>query len=176
MDTPKLGREAVLKERARRLAAQRTPGDAEAEASRDWLMFSRAGRVFGLETGLAVEAHMLERVTPIPCTPRFILGVTAVRGLIVALMDLLLFLDLEAGPDPESPAMIILSGDGLTTALLADGVLGVERLPEGQVLRAPDNLPPELAPICRGVTRQGWLLLDGRALLADPRLVVEEHV
>ncbi len=174
--TPK-GREAILKERARRLAERgMARPSAEAEGGRDWLLFGRGGRVFGLETGYVAEAQLLGELLPIPCTPSFILGVATVRGRVVAVTDLPLFLGLEAGPATDAPAMIILRGDKLETALLADAVLGVESLPAGQVLPAPTNLPPSLAALCRGVTARGWLLLDARALLDDPGLAVEERV
>lgn len=169
-------REAILKERARRLAARRKARPEAAPAARaDWLIFRRGERTFGLETRLTVEAQPLSELTPIPCTPSFILGVVAVRGRLVAVMDLPLFLDLDAGPTPETPAMVIVRGQGLETSLLADAVLGVQSLPAAEVLPLPGNLPPGLASRCKGVTAQGWLLLDAAGLLADPGLVVEER-
>lgn len=169
--------EAVLKERARRLA-ERGAGRpvADGEAGRDWLLFSRQGRIFGLETAHVVEAQPMGELLPIPCTPPFILGVATVHGSIVAVTDLPLFLGLEAGPASDTPAMVVLRNDGLETALLADAIIGVENLPAALALPAPDNLPRALAALCRGVTAQGWLLLDTRALLDDPGLVVEERI
>lgn len=176
MSAVRKSHEAILKERARRLAERGAARPAEPEGRRDWLLFSRGGRVFGLETAHVVEAQLLGDLLAVPCTPPFILGVSAVRGRIVAITDLPLFLGLEAGPAADGAAMVILRRDNLETALLADAVLGVESLPAGQVLPAPASLPPSLAALCRGVTARGWLLLDARTLLDDPGLVVEERV
>jgi purine-binding chemotaxis protein CheW len=169
-------REAILKARAAKLARRHGPKAEAAEGLADWLLFRRSGRVFGLETAFASEAHILGGFTPIPCVPPFILGVTALRGRVVAIMDLPLFLGLDPGPVPETPAVVIARGHGLETALLADEVLGVQSLAEADKRPAPANLPPALAALCLGVTTQGWLLLAGDALLKDPNLLVEERV
>ncbi len=171
-------REAILKARASRLAHRRSPWTEAAEtteAGSDWLFFRRSRRIFGLETGFAAEAHILGGMTPIPCVPPFIQGVTLLRGRVVAIMDLPLFLGLDAGSATEAQAVVMVRGHGLETALLADEVLEVQRMTEADVLPAPGNLPPALAALCRGVTAQGWLLLDGDALLKDPNLLVEER-
>lgn len=169
-------REAILKARAARLASRHGPQVEIRQDLADWLFFRRSKRIFGLETDCVLEAQVLGGLTPIPCVPPFILGVTALRGRVVAIMDLLLFLGLDPGPVPETPAVVIARGHGLETALLADEVLGVQSLAEADKRPAPANLPQGLAALCRGVTTQGWLLLAGDALLKDPNLLVEERV
>ncbi|MEG6552137.1 chemotaxis protein CheW [Desulfocurvibacter africanus] len=169
-------REAILKARAARLARRHGPKAEAAEDLAGWLFFRRSRRIFGLETSCVLEAQVLGGLTPIPCVPPFIMGVTALRGRVVAIMDLPLFLGLDAGLVPETPAVVIARGHGLETALLADEVLGVQSLAETDKLPAPANLPLALAALCRGVTTQGWLLLDGDALLTDQNLLVEERV
>ena len=65
----------ILRERAQALA--RVPSAAAAlESTLDLLEFRLASERYGLETRFVHEVHPLRELTPLPCTPEFVLALS----------------------------------------------------------------------------------------------------
>ena len=81
------GRRELLDRRARQLA--RVP-DAPPRAGEvlELVGFVLAGARYGIESRFVREVARLTRFTPVPGTPAFVLGITNLRGEILALFDL----------------------------------------------------------------------------------------
>src|SRR5262245_23828892 len=67
-----------LQQRAARLAA--TPAMVKQEHELELLVFELSGEFYGIETRYVEAVLPLRQLTPIPCTPDFVLGVMNVRG------------------------------------------------------------------------------------------------
>src|ERR1700712_5225839 len=85
--------ERILRERARLLA--RVPeSEPVAGAVLELLEFSLAQERYAVENRFVREVCPLKELTPLPCTPPFLLGVVNVRGRILPVLDLKKFFDL----------------------------------------------------------------------------------
>src|ERR1035441_10847869 len=84
----------ILRERARALSRPRKQGPV-AEASLELLEFRLAQECYALETRHVREVYPLRDLTPLPCTPPFVLGVVNVRGRITPVIDIKKFFDLS---------------------------------------------------------------------------------
>src|SRR5882757_6299566 len=83
----------ILRARARVLA--RPPErQAEAGAMLDLLEFRLAQECYAVENRYVQEVCPLKELTPLPCTPPFLLGIVNVRGRILPVLDLKKFFDL----------------------------------------------------------------------------------
>src|SRR4029077_20843283 len=83
----------VLRTRARALA--RPP--VQRPAAHTWLEvleFRLAQESYAIETRYVREVYPLKDLTPLPCTPPFVLGIVNVRGRILPVIDLKKFFDL----------------------------------------------------------------------------------
>src|SRR4051812_25143835 len=80
-------RRDVLEFRARQLARV-PPEPPRAGELLELVGFVLAGQRYGLETRFVREVARLSRFTPVPGTPAFVMGVTNLRGEILALFDL----------------------------------------------------------------------------------------
>jgi len=161
----------------RALALARTPArPAPAATALELLEFSLAGERYALESRLVADVQPLRNLTPLPCTPAFVLGLVNLRGRIVAVLDLKRFFELPQRGLTNLDRVILVQGNGLDLGLLADGIVGMCTL-------QADRLGPSLATLqgiradyVRGVSAEGLIVLDLPAILSDPRIVVNDEI
>ena len=165
----------IFKARARALA-QESRERAKPENYLEVLEFSLAYERYALETSFVREVHPLKELTPLPCTPPFILGIINLRGQILAVIDLKRFFNLPEKGLSDLDKVIILVRGRLEVGLLADAVAGVRAIPAPEV-QAPLPTLEGLSPdYLKGVTREALIILDAEKILTDPRLIVHEEV
>ena len=83
----------ILRERALALAAE--PGETQTLAdSIEVVEFLLAHERYAVESSYVREVYPLENLTPLPCTPGFVLGIVNLRGEILSVIDLKKFFDL----------------------------------------------------------------------------------
>ena len=113
------------------------------------------------------------RLTPVPSTPSYYSGVVSLRGQVLSVMDLRIFLGM---PPLDSPGefMIVVAGAGLEIAVLATEVFDVIDLPMDSL--APASGAGLDMDLVIGVTGDGLTLLDAEALLKRERLRVESEI
>jgi purine-binding chemotaxis protein CheW len=165
----------LLRERARALALPRSAGAVEAGAL-ELLEFRLARERYALETRHVSTVVPLRELTPVPCAPRFILGIVNVRGRITPVLDIRVFFDLPGQGLTDLHRVILLRGQELEFGLLADAITGVQSV-------HPSGLQPSLPTLTgirseylKGVTADRVVVLDVDRLLADPGIIVHEEV
>jgi len=165
----------ILRARARALA--RPPERAAvAEASLEVLEFQLAQERYALETSYVREVHPLKNLTPLPCTPPFVLGIVNVRGRILAVLDLKKFFGLPENGLTDLHRIILVGGNGLELGLLADVSVGVRSIPVDSLQASLPTLTGIGAEYLKGVTAERLVVLDMGRILADPRIIVHEEV
>ncbi|MBV9863428.1 MAG: purine-binding chemotaxis protein CheW [Alphaproteobacteria bacterium] len=156
----------VLANRARELArpvAAPTPAVPMIEV----LCFSLGAERFGLDTGFVREIARSAELTRVPGAPQVIAGLSAVRGDILAAVDLTALIPVPRPPGPFS--WIIVCGTAQAEfGLLADTVENVATIPVSQLLE-----PPRPGGLAHSVARDGLVVLDAAALISDSRLFID---
>lgn len=153
-----------LSQRARQYASLTHIRDDLERDHYQTLVFALGGEQYALEVGMVQGVRPLGRLTRVPGTPPFYVGVLNVRGQVRTIFDLRTFLGQPSSG--EMPRELILVEAGrLALAFLADQVVGVSVIPAGDVL-------PTDIPYARGITREHLIVLDAQALFADDRLIV----
>jgi len=160
---------AQLEERARRLA--RPAESARTVATLEVVTFGLSRGRFALPTRLVLEALRLMAFTPIPRTPDFVLGVTNLRGGILPILDLRRALGVAASGITDLSRLLVLGREEAEFALVVD------RVNEVVTLELPSLVKAELVDrgagnLVQGITPDGISVLDGDALLDDPRFMV----
>ncbi len=164
---------AVLQARARELA--RPEESAADDASIEALSFRLAGETYAIETAFVGEVGALTDLTPVPCTPAFVRGLVNVRGQILCAVDLKAFYGLPDAGITDLDRLVIVRDGEVEVGVLADEVTGIHDLPVRVVDGAVQTAAGLPADHVKAVA-DGMILLDVQALLADPRLVVDEEV
>lgn len=169
---PERARE-IMESRARALA--RDPkSEAAPVSSLDVILFDLNGERYGIESRFVREVIRLADFTPVPGTPDFVLGVTNMRGVVLAVFDLsrLMLLPQQQGLTDLS-RVIVLGTDRAEFGIVADYAHGQALVPADEIRGRHDGPGADYRALQQGVTGSGLVILDGDALLNDPRLIVD---
>lgn len=159
--------DAVLAERARLLAQPAAVPRTDRTVA--VVAFAAAGERYAIETAHVTRLEPLERITPLPGAPPHFAGIANLHGQIVPLIDLGVLLG--AAPCAQPTYAIALGGARTELGILADELLDLRALSWDE----PGAPAPAPRPIVRHITTDGTAVIDGAALLADPRLVAGER-
>jgi purine-binding chemotaxis protein CheW len=163
--------------RARAQALAQVPGNRNvSERQLAVVEFLLGGERYAVEGAWVREVHPLNELTPLPCTPSFVLGIVNVRGQIVAVFDLRALFDLPIKGLTDLNKIIILQSEALQVGILADAIVGMRSIPLDDLQPSLPTLTGIRAEFLRGVTSERLVVLDVERLLADESIVVNEEV
>lgn len=160
----------VLEQRAR--SAARRPTAPDDRAAMSVLAFRIGGSAFAVEARHVLEVCEPTGLTAVPCTPAFISGVIALRGRIVAVVDLAVVFGLGVLVPTESERVVVLRGGGMEFGLRVHAVDGVVRVPIPESGASLPALTGQHERFFLGISGQELAVLDGERLLADTALRV----
>lgn len=165
----------ILRDRAQALAkpSEETPTPTEVL---DLLVFSLARERYGIEAPHVLEVVPLRELTPVPCTPPFVLGVVNHRGRILPVLDFRRLFGLAGQGITEGGRVVAVEAGGMTFGIFADAVAGTVRVGVPEIASPPMGLAGNRQAFVRGVTPGMVAVLDLEALAQDPRILVNEEV
>jgi purine-binding chemotaxis protein CheW len=165
----------ILRERALALAAE--PGRTQAlDQNIEVVEFLLAHERYAVESSYVREVYPLENLTPLPCTPAFVLGIVNLRGEIVSVIDVRKFFDLAQTGLPDLNKVIVLESGNMVFGILADVILGVRRIALAEIQPSLPTLTGIREKYLKGITPERTVVLDAGKLLADEEIVVQEQV
>lgn len=153
-------------------------GPAPAVVALDrYVVFSLGATRYAAPVPNVIEVDTVPRVAAVPNVPDWLLGVTNLRGDVVSVVDLRLWLGLGPPEPGEQRRIVVLhAGHGeITTCLLVDRVHGILRLardaiqtPRAAGLRQ-DRMAPFLKGLCEGPSGV-TAVLDVEGFLRSPEI------
>jgi purine-binding chemotaxis protein CheW len=165
----------ILKARAQALAREPVPAEAAGERI-EVVEFMLARERYAIETHYVREVYPLENLTPLPCTPAFVLGIVNLRGEILSVIDIKKFFDLPEKGLTDLNKVIVLQSGNMLFGILADAIAGVRRIPVADIQPSLPTLTGIREEYLRGVTPERTVVLDAEKLLTDEHIVVQEQV
>jgi purine-binding chemotaxis protein CheW len=168
-------KQRILKERAKALAVE--PEEKEtARQHIEILEFLLAYEKYGVETRHIREVFPMKELTPVPCTPPFVLGIINVRGQIISVIDIKRLFDLPEKGLTDLNKVIILRDKEMEFGILADVILGVVTVPLGHLQPGLPTLTGIREEYIKGITADRLVILDAEKLLSDKKVIVHEEV
>ena len=168
-------KDAILKARAVELARE-TVDEAAAEIRITVVEFVLAQEKYGIEPDFVRDIFPLKTLTPIPCTPSFVLGVTNLRGEILSVIDLKRLFDLPDEGLTDFTKVIVLESEAMAFGILADSVAGTRSIRLDRIQPALPTLTEVREEYLKGVTNDRMAILDAESILSDERIIVHEEV
>ncbi|HEY3653661.1 MAG TPA: chemotaxis protein CheW [Steroidobacteraceae bacterium] len=163
--------------RARAQALARPSSSAPAPSTMlELLEFRLASERYALEIRHVQDVHPLRDLTPLPCTPPFVLGIVNLRGRILPVLDLKKFFELPEQGLTDLHRIILVRGNDLELGLLADVIVGVRSVAADSLQPAPPTFTGIRADYLKGIGEERLVVLDLGRILSDPRIIVHEEV
>jgi purine-binding chemotaxis protein CheW len=166
-------RKSLLKARAKSLAA--VPHGEAPEEYLEIIEFQLASETYGVELRYAGKVSLLKELTPVPCTPAFVLGIINLHGRVLSVVDLKRFFDLPNHALTDLNRVIVVHNETMELGILADAIHGVRRIALHDLQPSLPTLTGIRAEYLRGITGDRLIVLDAGKLLSDPRIVVQEE-
>mgnify|MGYP001195843951 CR=1 FL=1 len=164
----------ILRERARQLGTPRV--EEERRERIEVLRFTLAQEHYAVQIEFMEEVVPFQHLTPVPCTPSYVMGAVSRRGRVLAVVDLKRFFGLPERGLVDLNRVVVLSDGTMEFGVMADEVIGVQHVLVSRLGPAPATLTGIGRNALLGVTPQMLIVLDGAGLLSDPRMVVNEDV
>ncbi|MBI3977188.1 MAG: chemotaxis protein CheW [Chloroflexi bacterium] len=167
-------REAIFARRAEILA--RPPAAEQPADAFEALVFALGDERYAFPSVQVREVRLLEGLTPLPGAPAFVAGLINVRGRVVPVLDLRPIFGVPA-TGAAAQTLLLLAGRAGDIGVLSTDRPVVRWLRAGDLGELPAGAPAGLdSAYVRGVTPDLTVALDAEALLASPRLLVQEDV
>ena len=164
----------LLKARAQTLALEPRTA-AKADETLEAVEFDLASERYAFPVAQVRAVSLLRELTPVPCTPPFVVGIINLRGEIRTVIDLKKFFDLPDAGITELNKIILIEHAGVQLGILADAIRGVCRIPLGDLQPALPTLTDIRAAYLRGITSERLVVLDAGKILSDQRILVDEE-
>lgn len=143
------------------------------------LTFTLAGEEYGIDILAVREIRAWSKVTRIPQTPGYVLGVLNLRGAIVPVVDLRLRFGLpREGYDGSTVTVVVAVGERLY-GIVADAVADVFDAPEGKIKPVPELGAVVDTRFLKGLVGDGErmiLLLDVERLMRPEEVAALDAV
>jgi len=165
----------ILKARAQALAREPVPEEA-ADARIEVVEFLLAHERYAVESRYVREVCPLESLTPLPCTPAFVLGIINLRGEILSVIDIKKFFELPEQGLTDLNKVVVLRSGNMLCGILADTISGVRRVPVADIQPSLPTLTDIREAYLRGVMPDRTVILDAEKLLSDANIIVQEQV
>ena len=165
----------ILKLRAQALGREPEPSETAGEHI-EVVEFVLAQERYAVESRHVRDVYPLEQLTPLPCTPAFVLGIVNLRGEILSVIDIKKFFDLPEKGLTDLNKVIVLESGGMRFGILADAIAGVRRIPTADIQASLPTLTGIRAEYLKGITPNRTVVLDAERLLTDENIVVQERI
>jgi purine-binding chemotaxis protein CheW len=153
--TPTLA-DAVSRLDARVLAGAARPIEAPAAERRPgtrFIRFTVGATSYAVRGVVVTELDRVPRVTLVPQAPAWLRGVTNLRGEILSVVDLRVFLGLDPTPSAVGRMLVLrLPGEDFSLGLLVDAVDGILMLEDHAIQPPASALEGPLAPFLTGMS------------------------
>ncbi len=167
--------EEVLRRRAKQLQEAFAPEDREDRS--DLVVFALGNEWFAIETQYVHEIRPISDVTPVPCTPDFVLGITTIRGSVYSVIDIRHSFGSEDRTVTSDTMFIVVNWKNVDLCILVDSVLQKVSIRKSDIKEAGTALRSATSAFVGGVfqldhrivTLVNWdaYLLHGNIIIKD---------
>ena len=166
----------ILRERGRKLAHPRETESDPDEAGFPVVEFVLGEEHYAIELRYIREVYPLYDLTPVPCTPSFILGIVNVRGQVISVTDIRELFNLPKDDSDKNLSILIVRNQEMELGLIAESVLGERKIPQKKMRSQLPTFNSTYDHYIKGVTNNRVIVLNMDAFLSDSNILVHQEV
>jgi purine-binding chemotaxis protein CheW len=125
----------------------------------EYLAFMLASEEYAVKVEDVKEIIRGQRITTVPRTPEFVIGIISLRGVILPVFDIKKRLGLEGGGSRKTSRIIVVADKYGLQGITVDKVTGVEKLKQSAIEPPPAVIGGVEAEYLQGIGRIGDRLL-----------------
>ncbi len=168
-------KEKILKKRAMEIAKPFFEKE-HSGMSKPVLEFLLANERFALNSRYVTEVCLINKLTPLPCTPDFVMGIINLRGEILTVIDIKKFFSLPQKGLTNLDRVIVVEHNGIEVGILADEIYSERTIWLGELQKNVSNITQKNADFIEGISSDRLIVLDIKSLLSSDKIVVDEKV
>ena len=164
----------ILRQRANNLRASTEDWDQIELLS--LAVVSLNGKYFGLDLDVVREFIKIGKITPIPCTPDYVIGNMNLRGEILTLVDISQPLSLQANNTKQLTKAVVINVDDIVAGIAVEEVFDVIYVSSTEIKPIPIAVERSTAEYLQGMTTyldQPLNIIDLSKLISQGVLTVE---
>jgi purine-binding chemotaxis protein CheW len=152
----------------------------EASQGDRYVLLSIASANYAVLEAFVTELERIPKITPVPRVPAWLRGVTNLRGDVISVVDMRMFLGLDPASSNAARMLVVrLLTEEFATGLLVDGVERIVAVPADAITPPESSLEGPLAPYLRGmcvIEERLVAVLDLDQLLRSPEIRQFEEI
>ena len=163
----------ILRERARSYAREQVAVRNELLERDDHVLFTLRSDTYGIDCGQVEEVIPLQNLVALPYTSRGILGISSLRGVLFAVVDLKRILNIPASELTTMHRVLMIRHEEYKVGFLVDAVEGMRSFVREEVQELPSEVHDRSRAYLYGLAKGNVMLLDAMKVLEDPMVAGE---
>ena len=164
----------ILKERARKLALRKHDEISDSKQFMNAVLFKINGQLYGIDSQYVINITKTAKCFSIPCTPPHVLGISSIRGKIVAVINFASLNGISSVQTNEHSTIIVAGNSEIEFAFYVDKIESNKQLFESEIQNNTANLEKmNKKGWIKAITTDGIILFDIKKILSDETLIVD---
>lgn len=123
------------------------------------------------------EVFRNKKITPLPCTPSFIIGIMNCRGKILSVIDLRNFLgfttDIKDLNDVKQ--IVVVRVNDLEVGIAVDNILGYYTISLAELQENIFTVTNEMRAFFIGISKNNTIVLDIKNIMSSEKIIVDDN-
>jgi purine-binding chemotaxis protein CheW len=165
----------ILHNRSRLYARQDDKALAIADEREDLVLFTLGSDTFGIDCSDIEEVIPLQNLVALPHTGKGILGISSLRGILFAVVDLKRILNIPASELTTMHRVLMLRHESYKVGFLVDSVQGMRSFNRNDMQELPSEVHERSRAYLHGLVKGNVMLLNAGMVLQDPLVSGEDR-
>lgn len=158
----------LLRRRSRAFARKIVNEEVEAEEQDDLVLFNLGSDKYGVSCSEIEEVIPLKNLVALPYTNKAILGISSLRGILFAVIDLKRVLNIPASDLTTMHRVLVIRHESFKVGFLVDSVQGMRSYSKNDLQELPPEIHEHSRAYLHGLVNGSVMVLNARVVIQDP--------